>query len=138
MFEVKAYKDYFRKDPHGTEYAGDHILLDIWGSPHLANLRRLETALITACVRAQAKIIAKKFHRFGEGGGVSGVVILAESHISIHTWPERRYAAIDVFMCGAARPFDAVDSIIEALTPQSSRTSTFRRGYLLPNPTKDD
>jgi len=47
-------------------------------------------------------------HNFGEGSGVTGVVLLAESHISIHTWPELKYAAVDIFMCGACDPQRAI------------------------------
>ncbi|WP_264802183.1 adenosylmethionine decarboxylase, partial [Ameyamaea chiangmaiensis] len=51
-----------------------------------------------------ATILHSHFHHFTPNGGVSGVVVLAESHISIHTWPERNYAAVDIFMCGCCDP----------------------------------
>jgi S-adenosylmethionine decarboxylase len=59
---------------------------------------------------------------------VSGVVVLAESHISIHTWPERQYAALDVFMCGDARPELCVEVLKRAFQPESVRVKEILRG----------
>ncbi|HZD25419.1 MAG TPA: adenosylmethionine decarboxylase, partial [Alphaproteobacteria bacterium] len=71
-------------------------------------------------------------HRFTPYGGVSGVAVLAESHISVHTWPENGYAAFDIFMCGDARPDVAAGVLSTALRP--SRTDIFehRRGVVSP------
>ena len=60
--------------------------------------------------------------------GVSGVAVLAESHISIHTWPEHRYAAVDVFMCGKARPQVCIDVMREAFEPERCVVQEFARG----------
>ena len=68
------------------------------------------------------------FHPFGPGLGVTGVVLLAESHISIHTWPEQGYAAIDIFMCGAAEPQRALDVLREALAPAGCAMRALHRG----------
>jgi S-adenosylmethionine decarboxylase len=54
--------------------------------------------------RSDARVLFSHFHAFGEGQGVTGVVLLAESHITIHTWPECGFAAADIFMCGSAQP----------------------------------
>jgi S-adenosylmethionine decarboxylase len=67
--------------------------------------------LRAAALAAGARILHGHFHTFGAGGGVTGVLLLAESHISIHTWPEERFAAVDIFMCGAARPELALAAI---------------------------
>ena len=61
-------------------------------------------ALIDAVKAAGATLLHIHLHTFSEGGGISGVAVLAESHISVHTWPEKGYAAFDVFMCGDAEP----------------------------------
>jgi len=60
-------------------------------------------------MRREPTLLHIHLHTFEEGGGVSGVAVLAESHISVHTWPEKGYAAFDVFMCGNAEPRKALD-----------------------------
>jgi S-adenosylmethionine decarboxylase len=70
-------------------------------------------------------------HHFGEGQGVTGVLLLQESHISIHTWPEYDYAAIDVFMCGEAEPQRAVAYLIEGLQPKQHRYQMVERSPLV-------
>ena len=64
---------------------------------------RLKTVLAAAAQAAEATILTERFHTFGGAGGVTGVLLLAESHISIHTWPEHRFAAIDAFICGGMK-----------------------------------
>jgi len=71
-----------------------------------------------------------RFHSFG-GGGVTGVVLLKESHISVHTWPEHGFAAVDVFMCGGARPDAAVAAIERAWQPQRVDVRESARGARL-------
>ena len=73
-------------------------------------------------------MLGTHIHDFGEGMGVTGVVILAESHISIHSWPEHDYAAIDIFMCGEADPQIALNSLQVLLHPSSTRIQVLPRG----------
>jgi S-adenosylmethionine decarboxylase len=86
--------------------AGTHLLADFEGvAPALLlDAAAIEDVLRQAALAAGARILHGHFHTFGAGGGVTGVLLLAESHISIHTWPEDGFAALDIFMCGAARP----------------------------------
>jgi len=70
------------------------------------------------------------FHEFSENGGISGVAVLAESHISIHTWPERGYAAVDVFMCGSAEPHKVVPILKHAFKAGRVSLSEQMRGVL--------
>jgi S-adenosylmethionine decarboxylase len=93
--------DYF-VEHDGVRFAGTHLLVDIWGASKLDNPVHIETALREAALVAGATVLHSHFHHFTPNGGVSGVVVLAESHISIHTWPERNFAAIDVEMGTAA------------------------------------
>jgi S-adenosylmethionine decarboxylase len=97
---------------------GRHLLADFYGiAVHVLNdARALEATLIAAAQAAGAVPLESRFHTFG-GGGVTGVVLLKESHISVHTWPEHGFAAVDVFMCGNARPQDAVDALKCAWLP---------------------
>lgn len=67
-----------------------------------------------AAAAGRAHVLASHMHAFGSGGGVTGVVLLAESHITVHTWPERDYAAFDVFMCGGCDAAAAAAVIADA------------------------
>jgi S-adenosylmethionine decarboxylase len=101
--------------------AGTHVLADLNGiaAEKLSDCALLETLLRDAAEAAGAHILFSHFHAFGEGQGVTGVVLLAESHITIHTWPECGFAAADIFMCGAAQPELALAVITSALQPCS-------------------
>ncbi|MGB8276122.1 MAG: adenosylmethionine decarboxylase [Alphaproteobacteria bacterium] len=100
-------KDYF-VERDGVKFAGTHLLLDLWQAENLNDLDVIERALREAIDACRATLLHLHLHHFSPNGGVSGVAVLAESHISIHTWPERGYAAIDIFMCGTCDPYQAV------------------------------
>lgn len=110
--------------------AGSHLLADFYGvaPDKLTDVERIDSLLRAAAHEAGARILHSHFHSFGEAMGVTGVVLLAESHISIHTWPECGFAAADIFMCGQARPQLALSVIEHALQPQSRIVQTIARG----------
>ena len=112
--------------------AGVHLLADLYGvnADTLSCAAVLEDLLRQGAQSAGAKILVSHFHAFGTGQGVTGVVLLAESHISIHTWPEYGYAAVDIFMCGNAQPQRALETIRQALQPQSCEVKTIERGWV--------
>ena len=85
--------------------------------PHDPEL--IDRALRDAAEAAGATILHSHFHHFSPDGGVSGVLVLAESHISIHTWPERDFAAIDIFMCGACDPYHSLPALKDVFAPRS-------------------
>lgn len=89
-----------------VEPGGKHVIADYWGIlPHrLTSVSDIETVLKESAVASGATVLSSNFHHFGEGYGLTGVIILAESHISIHTWPEEGYCALDIFMCGSCNP----------------------------------
>ena len=119
--------DYFvEKD--GQRYAGGHVLLDFWGARNLTDATLIERALRDGAAAANATILHGHFHQFGENGGISGVLVLAESHISIHTWPEADFAAIDIFMCGKCDPLAAVPVLRAAFRPKRDEVKEERRG----------
>lgn len=121
--------DYFvEKD--GLSFAGAHLFLDMWGARNLDNQVSIEAALLGAAWDAGATALHAHFHRFQASGGVSGVIILAESHISIHTWPERAFAAVDIFMCGDCDPYEAVPALRDAFAPQSMQLGEQKRGLI--------
>lgn len=113
-------------DPDYTP--GTHLLLDLYGSEAQDSALRLETLLCDAARAAGAHVIATHFKTFEKNGGVTGVVLLAESHISVHTWPELDFMAIDIFMCGAAKPEIARRQIEAALRPLRSEVTVVARG----------
>ena len=114
----------------GFTYAGTHIILDLWGAKHLGDREELEQVFIDAVKAAGATLLHIHLHTFGDGGGVSGVAVLAESHISVHTWPECGYAAFDIFMCGDAQPDLAVEVLKKSLTPERIIIGKHKRGVL--------
>ncbi|MGC8469020.1 MAG: adenosylmethionine decarboxylase [Acetobacteraceae bacterium] len=122
-------KDYF-VERDGVKFAGTHLLLDFWGASNLADPDAIDQALKAAAEAAGATILHSHFHHFSPNGGVSGVLVLAESHISIHTWPEREFASLDVFMCGACNPYHSIATLKGAFTPASIQLSEHKRGLI--------
>ena len=120
-------KDYF-VERDGMIFAGMHLLVDLWGASHLGDPAHIDAALREAAAVAGATILHSHFHHFSPNGGVSGVVVLAESHISIHTWPERGFAAVDIFMCGECDPHLSLPVLRRAFTPQRVTVDEQRRG----------
>lgn len=107
---------------------GVHLIIDFWGASRLEDETYIARALESAARAAGAHLLRTEMHAFGEGLGVTGVVLLAESHISIHSWPEDGYAALDIFTCGAADPTRAVPVLLDAFTPERYEVSTHHRG----------
>ena len=126
---TEVQKDYFvEKD--GVKFAGTHLLLDFWGAANLTDPDAIDRALRDAAEAAGATILHGHFHHFSPNGGVSGVLVLAESHISIHTWPERDFAAIDIFMCGDCNPYLGLPLLKAAFQPSSITLNEAKRGLL--------
>jgi S-adenosylmethionine decarboxylase len=107
---------------------GAHCIVDLWGANHLTDAKVLTTVLETASDAAGASLLKIFLHEFPSSGGITGVALLAESHMSIHTWPEKGYAAIDIFMCGNADPRRALDVLILQLKPTHTLVEHFVRG----------
>jgi S-adenosylmethionine decarboxylase len=115
---------------NGLRYAGTHLIVDLWDGEHLDDVAAIELALHRAVEAAGATLLHLHLHEFTAGGGVSGVAMLAESHISIHTWPERGYAAVDVFMCGSAEPHQVVPIFRDAFKARRVAISAHLRGLV--------
>jgi S-adenosylmethionine decarboxylase len=124
-----APKDYF-VTRNGKTFAGTHLIVDLSGAGHLDDVPYIERALIEAVEAADATLLHIHLHHFSPNGGVSGVAVLAESHISIHTWPERGFAALDIFMCGRADPHKSIPVLERAFKPASLSVQEFLRGEL--------
>ncbi|HEY1976515.1 MAG TPA: adenosylmethionine decarboxylase [Candidatus Baltobacteraceae bacterium] len=109
---------------------GRHIVCEFSGCDPmlLSDVDGIHTMMIAAARAARATVMESAFHRF-EPQGVSGTVILAESHLSIHTWPEKGYAAMDFYTCGDhTDPWLACDLAADSLQAKSVLTTEFKRG----------
>jgi len=114
---------------------GKHLLLELkdCNSELLNDVGYLKNTISEVAVQIGATIIKDSFYQFTPQG-VSGVIIIAESHISIHTWPEYNYAAVDIFTCGEViEPKNAVKPLAEKLKARSTSYIELRRGVLLEN-----
>ncbi len=110
-----------------------HVLLELndCNRERLSDIDFLRDALLSAAREAGATIISDSFHTFPPYGGVSGVVIVLESHLSVHTWPEHGYAAVDIFTCGSrVRPEMAVDLLVRELQAKDSSIVELKRGIV--------
>lgn len=120
-------KDYFiQRD--GYHFAGTHLIIDLFGASRLDELEWMEKALRDAVEASEATLLHIHLHHFTPNGGISGVAVLAESHISVHTWPERDFAAFDVFMCGSARPEQSIAVLEAAFAPTELKVNELQRG----------
>jgi len=122
-------KDYF-VERNGVKFAGTHLLVELWGAKNLGDLAVTDQMLRNSASVAGATLLHIHLHHFGPDAGLSGVAVLAESHISIHTWPEKGYAALDIFMCGACDPYKAIPIIRQAFEPDSVQLSEQKRGVM--------
>jgi S-adenosylmethionine decarboxylase len=128
----------------GLHSLGRHLLLELYdcSSEVLNSLESVKTALVEAARRADATIIDVVFHEFNPFG-ISGVVVIAESHLSIHTWPEYRYAAVDIFSCGdSIKPAEAANYLVERFRASRASCVEVKRGVFpgaigLPNKVKE-
>ncbi len=112
---------------------GRHLLLELreCNIAVLDDLEYLENALVSAAKEAGATVIDKSFHQFAPQG-VSGVVLIAESHLSLHTWPEHAYAAVDIFTCGTTVKIEvAADALIRQLGSKDPSVLEVKRGMLV-------
>jgi S-adenosylmethionine decarboxylase len=110
---------------------GRHIIIDVWGdigSYPFWNMDATAEVLKNTARKAGATVLTERWHHFGDGHGYTGVVVLAESHISVHTWPEKGYAALDIFMCGDCNPEDCEEDIKSFYKPSKYFKSFMRRG----------
>jgi len=109
---------------------GRQLVVEFWGCQgNLDSPELIKKTLEEAVQKAKAFLLDIKIHRF-QPHGISGVAVIAESHISIHTWPEYGYAAVDVFTCGNTNPEAAVEHIRQVLKPQRVKALRIQRGIL--------
>lgn len=110
-----------------------HVLLELWGCDEalLNDAAALERHLVEAARAARCEVLGALHHRF-EPQGASAVVLVAESHLSIHTWPEHGYAAVDILTCGATLPDAGVAALVARLKPREHVVERLERGQRKP------
>jgi S-adenosylmethionine decarboxylase len=109
---------------------GTHLIADLYGCTGLADIALVERALRGAVDAAGATLLDLRLHGFGEELGVTGVALLAESHLSIHTWPEHGYAAVDIFLCGEQHDLDAaLATLRHSFTATRCEEQRIARGF---------
>ncbi|SEW42601.1 S-adenosylmethionine decarboxylase [Cognatiyoonia koreensis] len=110
---------------------GQHVIVEFHGATHLTESAETASVLRDAARAAGAVVLDVKLHDFGMRHGYTGVALLAESHISIHTWPEHGYAAVDIFMCGDAEPLKSLAVLRAFFAPSAERVTTLKRGEMV-------
>ena len=113
-------------------YLGTQLLIDLdrCNPRMLGDLELVRRTLMDAALAAGATIVGDSFRR-GETGGVTGVIAIAESHVSVHTWPDKAQAAVDILTCGSSlKPRLAADLIIEGLECRDAAVTEVRRGVV--------
>lgn len=114
------------------EALGRHFLIELFGcnKATLDNVEKVEDILMEAAIRSKATIIKSSFHHFNPHG-VSGMIIIAESHLSVHTWPEYGYIAADIFTCGKVlNPEKGIECMVENFEASYSSITEIKRGWL--------
>jgi S-adenosylmethionine decarboxylase len=112
---------------NGVRCAGVHLIVDLHGAERLDDIEHIEATLRRCVEAASATLLHIHVHHF-HPNGVSGVAVLAESHISIHTWPDAGYAALDVFMCGSANPDACIPVLRHAFAAKRVAVNEMLRG----------
>ena len=120
----------FINEENGTSYAGKHLLIDFFDCGNKEeNLKEIEEAMICAAKATGATVLFSHIHPF-DGGGSSGAVILAESHITFHRWHEENFLAIDIFVCGECNPYFAIPILKEYFIPTYTSIKLEKRGVI--------
>jgi S-adenosylmethionine decarboxylase proenzyme len=121
-------------EPAMHAMVGSQVVLDLYEceTDHLDDLAWVKRTLVNAAIAAGATIIETVFHKFAPWG-ISGVVVIAESHLAIHIWPENRYAAVDVFTCGENVQMDVASAFLRrAFRSKRAVQRRFTRGDHVP------
>ncbi len=118
------------KEKNKLKYAGIHLLAEFWGGKIIEDSKKIEKILIGAAKKAKNTPLKVAIHKFNPHG-ITGVILLAESHIALHSWPEINYLAIDIFTCGEkAYPHKALDYLKEKFQPKKVEIKEIRRGLI--------
>ncbi|MBU2541625.1 MAG: adenosylmethionine decarboxylase [Candidatus Omnitrophica bacterium] len=112
------------------KYAGTHLLIELWDGRHFSSLVKIRKILKDSVKACQATLLKISLHKFSPYSGISGVAVISESHLSIHTWPEYKYAAMDIFVCGNVDPYKALKTIKQGFRPKRIQVVEVKRGIM--------
>ena len=112
----------------GEIFAGMHVIVDLYDAEYLDDIVLVEAVMRECITKCGANLLHIHLHHFAPTYGVTGVAVLSESHISVHTWPERKFAAFDIFMCGAAKPELAINILKDRFKAQKVVSTIQKRG----------
>jgi len=113
-----------------AEYAGIHLIAEFWYGKIIENPKKLEKILVEAVKKAKSIPLKVTIHKFSPHG-ITGVILLAESHIALHSWPEINYVAIDIFTCGEKTlPYKALEHLKKKFQPKKIKIKEIKRGVL--------
>lgn len=113
-----------------NKFAGIHLIIELWGPKNIDNIETVRTAFVEAIEACGATMLSIDLHEFTPFGGISGVAVLQESHMSVHTWPEYDYAAMDIFVCGTVDPHKSLPVFEKYFTPGKMEVSEIKRGLM--------
>ena len=112
------------------KYSGVHLIVDFWYGKKIEDANELERILTGAAKAANNTVLDVAIHKF-EPQGITGILLLSESHIAFHAWPEFDYVAIDIYTCGeAASPEKALSFLKKELRPQKIKIKKLKRGRI--------
>ncbi|MBU3933851.1 MAG: adenosylmethionine decarboxylase [Candidatus Omnitrophica bacterium] len=120
-------KEYCCSNGH-IKYAGTHLIIELWNGRNFSSLLKIRKILKDSVKACGATLLKINLHKFSPSGGISGVAIIKESHISIHTWPEYKYAAMDIFVCGSVDPYRTIAVIKKGFAPEKIQVAELKRG----------
>lgn len=115
-------------DRDASRHAGRHLMIDLFGARRLDDITHVERTLKDCVEAAGGTLLHLHVHPLQPTGGVTGVAVLKESHIAIHSWPESGYAALDIFMSGSADPTRAIPVLRQAFSAAEVRITAQLRG----------
>jgi len=110
--------------------AGVHLLIDFWFGKNIEDEKKLREILIEAGKKSKSTPLKTSVYKFTPHG-ITGIILLAESHIAIHSWPEIGYLGVDIFTCGEnARPYEAFKYLKEQFSPKKTEVKEIKRGLI--------
>lgn len=112
------------------KYAGIHVIAEFWHSRIIEDTKEIEGILVNAAKKAKCNALSVASHKFSPAG-ITAFVLLSESHLSIHSWPELNYLAIDIFTCGRkTMPYQALEYLKDIYQPKKIEISEIKRGRI--------
>lgn len=128
-------KKFMTKKPKGSlaskekhKYAGIHLIAEFWGGKIIEDAKKIKDILLKTAKVSHNTLLSVKIHKFSPQG-ITGFILLAESHIAIHTWPEMNYVAIDIFSCGTkGEPRKGLKYLKKVFQPKKVQVREIKRG----------